>query len=121
MFCSFMHKELYINGFDDIKWKGDSLSCNGYRVQVYATLYCNKSKFMGCSIKELVGFLGKSNDTVHYDWTNEVGIDYFIEKGAQCNGAIPKKDLDIKELEFVFKENKMVRVQISAGGWPSCE
>ena len=84
------NQDISIPDFESKLWKGDSISCNGYRAKVADKLIENKKVMQGKSKEDIERFLGSPN--VEYS-----SYRYFIEKGVQCLGYVTKSGYDSLE------------------------
>ena len=85
--------KITIPGFDNDKWKEDSIACNGYRQEVSKKLVENKDKLVRKQSETVRQLLGTPNAT----YNNEKTYRYFVEKGVQCLGHINQSGYDTLE------------------------
>ena len=83
-------RNVFIEGFDNKKWKEDSLGCNGYRLKSYYLIDYNFGQFLGMSRNKLIDFFGNPNDQ------DEKCIIYILRPGLQCDD--PHYNIDSLEI-----------------------
>ncbi|MBS1772858.1 MAG: hypothetical protein JST82_08355 [Bacteroidetes bacterium] len=112
--------DMFIPKFKDDVWRKDSNGCLGLRntKEIIDVLYCNQQKLIGLSEKEIIAYLGNPNYREVDDWNHTYNLCYYIERGDQCAPNIkpPYARMDVKTLEVILKENKVLRLDIIQGG-----
>lgn len=90
----------FINNFDEIRWKQDTLASLGYRTQHHTFLLANEVSLLGKNKDCITERLGKPNDEISYE-NGDKAIFYIVYPARHVES--------IEYVVFTFDKNKKVK------------